>query len=91
MNTDRTNTNILQLEYLHESKLMERTKAMCTPNLRCDPEHSKHMNAPIGGVPDGAPGILINEAQRGCRSGQSTQMAFSGRFMHTLRRFLKAD
>ena len=44
---------------------MERTKAMCTPNRRCDPEHSKHINAPIGGVPCGAPGILIKDAHRG--------------------------
>ena len=59
---------------LQESKLIDRTKAMCTPNLRCDPEHSKQTKAPIGSDPGGAPGgTTINDAHLGCRSGQSAQ------------------
>ena len=57
-----------------ESRLMERTKAICTPSRRWDPEHSRQTKAPIGNDPGGAPGGgTIKEAHRGCRSGQSLQ------------------
>jgi hypothetical protein len=60
--------------YLQESRLMERTKEMCTPNRRWEPEHSKQQKAPMGSDPGGAPGGgTMSDAQRGWRSGQSEQ------------------
>lgn len=60
--------------YLHESKLMLRTNEMCTPNRRCDPEHSRQQKAPIASESGGAPGGgTMSDAHRGCRSLQSEQ------------------
>lgn len=80
-----------QHQHVHESKLTDRTKAMCTPRRRCEPEHSKQQKAPMGSDPSGAPGGgTISEAHRGCRSGQSEQTWFSGRFISTFKRFFSA-
>ncbi len=59
---------------LHESKLTLLTNAMWTPRRRCEPEHSRHTNAPSFSVPGGAPGGgTIKDAQVGLFSGQSEQ------------------
>eukprot|EP00978_Attheya_sp_CCMP212_P018192 scaffold49487_cov50-Attheya_sp.AAC.3 len=65
---------------------------MCTPRRRCEPEHSRQQNAPMGSAPWGLPcGGTIKEAQRGCLSGQSEHTIFSCLLMRTLRRFFSSD
>ncbi len=74
--------------HLQLSRLTLLTKLICTPSLRCDPEHSRQQKAPIFSAPGGLPGGgTINDAHRGCRSGQSEQTWFSGRFIKTWSRF----
>lgn len=64
---------------------------MCTPRRLWDPEHSRHMNAPIGKEPGGLPGGgTIKDAHRGCRSGQSQQLIFSGLFKRACSRRFKS-
>jgi hypothetical protein len=63
------------LFHLHESKLIDLTKVICTPSRRCDPEHSKQQKEPIRFCVVGASGgDTIKDAQRGERSVQSVHI-----------------
>lgn len=75
---------------VHESKLIERTKDICTPKRRWEPLHSKQHKAPIAKPSDIPGGGTINEAQRGCRSLQSEHIWFCGKLMTTFNRFFRA-
>jgi hypothetical protein len=65
---------INSMQYVQESKLIDRTKDICTPSRRCEPLHSKQHKAPIASPPSISGGGTINDAHRGCRSLQSEQI-----------------